>query len=75
METLARVPSLPVSGGEFRRPDGQTGFGQAVRVVEAEAGRHIGPRRHRSAVDLPVLLVRRKVSSNFKCEFFYFLWN
>jgi hypothetical protein len=62
MEAPGRMPSLPVSSGEFRRPDGQTGFGQAIRVVEAEVGRHIGPGRHRSAVDLPVLLVGRKVS-------------
>jgi hypothetical protein len=62
MEASGRVPSLPVCCGEFRRPDGQTGFGQAVRVVEAEAGRHIGPGGHRSAVDLPVLLMGRKVS-------------
>jgi hypothetical protein len=62
MEAPGRVPSLPVSGGGHGRPDGPSRRGQAVRVVEAETERHIGSGGHLSAVDLPVLLVGRKVS-------------
>jgi hypothetical protein len=50
MEAPGRVPSLPVSSGGLRRPDGPSQRGQAVRVVEAEAGRHVGPGGHRSAL-------------------------